>query len=107
MSEGDVKALRALILVILELLLFAFWAFDKKLPKFISRAKPVGEQFDTSQAVANITTVIDSVKERKRVRVAENTDALDKAISSLAPREDEVRSKMEWLVASKAEQGKK
>ncbi len=34
------------------LLLFAFWAFDKKPPKFISHAKPVLEQFDSS-AVAS------------------------------------------------------
>jgi hypothetical protein len=29
------------------LLQFAFWAFDKKTPIFISQAKPTNEQFDT------------------------------------------------------------
>ena len=88
------------------MLLFAFWAFDKKPPKLISRAKPVAEQFDSSQAAPPPAT-IDSVKECKRLRAADNTEALTKAISSLAPREEEVRSKIEWLVASKAEQEKK
>jgi len=32
------------------LLLFAFWAFDKKPPKFISWAKPEKDQFDTSSS---------------------------------------------------------
>jgi hypothetical protein len=31
------------------ILLFAFWAFDKKPPKFVSRAKPEHSQFDSSE----------------------------------------------------------
>ncbi len=67
-----------------KILLFAFWAFDKKPPKFFSCAKPVAEQFDSSQAAATPAT-IDNVKECKRVWAAANTEALTKAISSLAP----------------------
>jgi hypothetical protein len=50
-----------------KLLLFAFLAFDKKPPKFISCAKPVAEQFDTSQGL-DAAAPDDGAKERKRFR---------------------------------------
>jgi hypothetical protein len=53
-----------------QLLLFAFWAFDKKPQNFISRAKPESDQFDTSQPTS---AVPESKKERKRVRNVDNT----------------------------------
>ncbi len=49
----------------------------------------------------------DGAKERKRFQVGENTEALAKAVSSLAPTNEEVKSKMEWMTASKVEQKKK
>jgi hypothetical protein len=77
-----------------QLLLFAFWAFDKKPPKFISRAKPESDQFDTSQPAS---AVPESKKERKRVRIVDNTESLAKAVSSLAPSNEEKEKKMELL----------
>jgi hypothetical protein len=91
-----------------KLLLFTFWAFDKKPPKFISRAKPVAEQFDTSQAIdLTAAATVEGVKEHKRLKVVDNTEALAKAVSSLAPTDEEDKSKMEWMTASKAEHEKK
>jgi hypothetical protein len=89
-----------------KLLFFAFWAFDKKPPKFISRAKPVAEQFDTSRGLDSAAPG-ESAKERKQFRVGKSTEALAKAVSSLAPTDEEVKSKMEWMTPSKAEHEKK
>jgi len=84
------------------LLLFAFWAFDKKPPKFISRAKPEAEQFDTSVAApaANAENS-SSVKQRKKLRVEHNTDALARAVSSLAPSQEEQEQRVQLLAQQK------
>jgi hypothetical protein len=66
----------------------------------------VAEKFDTSQGLESVAHD-DGVKERKKFRVVRNTEALAKALSSLAPTDEEVKSKMEWMIASKAEFDKK
>jgi hypothetical protein len=37
-----------------KVMLFSFWVFDKKPPKFISRAKPPQQQFDSSSEQQNL-----------------------------------------------------
>ncbi len=83
------------------LLLFAFWAFDKKPPKYISRAKPEAEQFDTSVAASDANPENrSSVKQRKRFRVEHDTDALARAVSSLAPSNEEQEQRVvRWHVS--------
>jgi hypothetical protein len=66
------------------LLLFAFWAFDKKHPKFISRAKPEAEQFNSSAAASGHNKDTDT-SQQKKFRVVNDTESLAKAVSSLAP----------------------
>jgi hypothetical protein len=65
------------------MLLFAFWAFDKKPPKFISRTKPVDEQFDTS------TEVSAQKPKQKKSWPVNDGEALAVAVSSLAPSKEE------------------
>jgi len=65
------------------MLLFAFWAFDKKPPKFISRAKPDAEQFDTSTEVSG-----QQPKQKKQRQVVDG-EAIAAAVSSLAPSKEE------------------
>jgi hypothetical protein len=76
------------------LLLFAFWVFDKAPPKFISRSKPEDQQFDTS-AVAPKHDDKDAA--RKRIRSSNKSDALAKAVASLAPTEGEQKEKIQLL----------
>jgi hypothetical protein len=38
-----------------KVMLFSFWVFDKKPPKFISRAKPPQQQFDSSSQAAELS----------------------------------------------------
>jgi hypothetical protein len=71
-----------------KVMLFSFWVFDKKPPKFISRAKPPQQQFDSSSQAAESADSM-YVKPYKRVRVRSETDALAKAVSALAPNEKE------------------
>jgi hypothetical protein len=66
------------------LLLFAFWAFDKKPPKFISRAKPENDQFDTSSSSTSTDPPL-----RKRYKTTSDTETLAQAVSSLAPSKEE------------------
>ncbi len=66
----------------------------------------MAEQFDISQALESAAPD-DGAKEHKRFQVGENTEALAKAVFSLAPTNEEVKSKMEWMTASKAEHKKK
>lgn len=82
------------------ILLFAFWAFDQKPPKFISRTQPFHNQFDSSDPnVENPTN--QNVKSRKRAMVAEdNGQMLAEAVASLAPKDDETTLKMRWLAES-------
>lgn len=82
------------------ILLFAFWAFDQKPPKFISRTQPFHNQFDSSDPnVENPTN--QNVKSRKRAIVAEdNGQMLAEAVASLAPKDDETTLKMRWLAES-------
>ncbi len=70
------------------MLLFAFWAFDKKPPKFISWAKPVDEQFDTSTEVS-----AQNVKQKKSWPV-KHGEALAVAVSSLAPSKEEQKERI-------------
>jgi hypothetical protein len=70
------------------MLLFAFWAFDKKPPKFISWAKPVDEQFDTSTEVS-----AQNVKQKKSWPV-NHGEALAVAVSSLAPSKEEQKERI-------------
>jgi hypothetical protein len=65
------------------MLLFAFWAFDKKTHKFISWAKPDAEQFDTSTEVS-----AQQPKEKKQWQVVDG-EAIAAAVSSLAPSKEE------------------
>ena len=83
-----------------KLLLFAFWAFDKKPPKFMSRAKPIQEQFDSS-AVASENNDSTEAKQRKKVRVTNDTEALAKAVSSLAASQEEQKERVQLLVQQK------
>jgi hypothetical protein len=87
------------------LLLFAFWAFDKKPPKFISRAKPLEEQFDSSVAVSSAslrdTETTTAGKQRKKFRVSHDTDALARAVSSLAPSLQEQEGRVQLLAQQK------
>ena len=82
------------------LLLFAFWAFDKKPPKFISRAKPLVEQFDSS-AVASGNNNSTDEKQRKKIRVGHDTEALAKAVSSLASSQEEQEQRVQLLQEQK------
>jgi hypothetical protein len=65
------------------LLLFAFWAIYKKPPKFISRAKPENDQFDTSSSAAAVRPIY------KRYKTTSETETLAQAVSSLAPSKEE------------------
>jgi hypothetical protein len=65
------------------MLLFAYWAFDKNPPKFISRAKPEDEQFDTS------TEVSAQQPKQKKTRQVVDGEAIAVAVSSLAPSKEE------------------
>jgi hypothetical protein len=76
------------------LLLFAFWVFDKAPPKFISRSKPEDQQFDTSAAAPKQD---DKDATRKRIRSSNKSDALAKAVASLAPTEEEKKEKIQLL----------
>jgi hypothetical protein len=59
--------------------------FDKKPPKFISRAKAEAEQFDTSVETADANAEnSSSVKQREKIRVEHDIDALARAVPSLA-----------------------
>jgi hypothetical protein len=78
------------------LLLFAFWAFDKKPPKFISRAKPESEQFDTSVAASECDKVAET-SQRKKFRLLSDNESLAKAVSSLAPSQAEQEQRVELL----------
>jgi len=70
------------------LLLFAFWAFDKKPPKFISRAKPEKDQFDTSLSALTAPPTC------KKFKTTSDTEALAQAVSSLAPSKEEQEQRM-------------
>ena len=70
------------------LLLFAFWAFNKKPPKFISRAKPEKDQFDTSSSASTAPPT------RKKFKTTSNAEALAQAVSSLAPSKEEQEQRM-------------
>jgi hypothetical protein len=70
------------------LLLFAFWAFDKKPPKFISRAKPEQDQFDTSSSASTAPPT------RKKFKTTIDAEALAQAVSSLAPSKEEQEERM-------------
>jgi hypothetical protein len=71
-----------------KVMLFPFWVFNKKPPKFISRAKPPQQQFDSSSQAAESADSRNQ-KPYKRVRVGSETDALAKAVSALAPNDKE------------------
>ena len=79
-----------------KVMLFSFWVFDKKPPKFISRAKPPQQQFDSSSQAAES---VDSRNQKpyKRVRVGSETDALAKAVSALAPNDKEQKIRIALL----------
>jgi hypothetical protein len=82
------------------MLLCSFRAFDKKVPNFVSHASGY-ELSNLTVPRQQLPQLTLSLKEHKKVSVAYE------ALSSLAPRKDEVSSKMEWLVIRKAEQEKK
>jgi len=66
------------------LLLCAFWAFDKKPPKFISRAKPEQDQFDTSLSQST------QPSNRKGLKTTtSDVEALAQAVSSLGATREE------------------
>ncbi len=72
------------------MILFAFWVFDKAPPKFNSRSKPEDQQFDTSAAAPKQD---DKDATRKRILSSNESDALAKAVASLAPTEEEQKKK--------------
>jgi hypothetical protein len=80
-----------------KLLLFAFWVFDKAPPKFISRSKPEDQQFDTSAPAMEKGGKEDKGGSRKRMRGSQDSDALAKAVASLAPSEEEQKEKIQLL----------
>jgi len=71
-----------------KLLLFAFWVFDKKPPKFVSHSKPEEQPFDTSTATSNVLAKGDN-NARKRMHASNVSEALAKAVASLALSEEE------------------
>jgi hypothetical protein len=77
------------------LLMFAFWAYDKKPPKFISQAKPVSDQFDTSAPRGSIN---DNGVSRKRQRLIHDNESVAKAIKLLAPNPLEQEKKLKYLL---------
>jgi hypothetical protein len=83
-----------------KLLLFAFWAFDKKPPKFISRAKPLQKQFDSSALASENNDSIEATQ-WKKVWVTNDTEALAKAVSSLAASQEELEQRVQLLVEQK------
>jgi hypothetical protein len=80
-----------------KLLLFAFWVFDKAPPKFISRAKPEDQQFDTSAPASDKVAKEDKDGSRKRMRAVQDSESLAKAVASLASSEEEQKEKLKLL----------
>ena len=74
-----------------KVMLFAFWAFDKHPPQFITRAKPQHQQFDSSDANNNGSSG------KKRKKTTEGTEILSAAIASLAPDKKEQKHKVALL----------
>jgi hypothetical protein len=65
------------------LLLIVFWDFDKKPPKFISRAKPETDQFDTSSCTSTEPPLC------KMSKTTNDAEALAQVVSSLGPSREE------------------
>jgi len=63
-----------------KLLLFAFWAFDKKPPKFVSCSKPENQQFDNSTAASTVPV-------KEGMHASDDSEVLAKAVATLAPSE--------------------
>ncbi len=84
-----------------KVMLFSFWVFDKKPPKFILRAKPHHQQFDSS---AHAKESLDSrnKKQYKCVWVGSETEALAKAVSALAANEKEQTLRISLLENQKS-----
>jgi hypothetical protein len=80
-----------------KLLLFAFWVFDKAPPKFISRAKPEDQQFDTSAPASDKVAKEDKDGSRKRMRAVKDSESLAKAVASLASSKEEQKEKLKLL----------
>jgi len=79
------------------ILLFAFWAFDRALPQFITRSKPAAQQFDCSDAKTN---VIDSHPSKKRMTYIEGVETLANAIQGLVPNSVVEEKKISMLCAT-------
>jgi hypothetical protein len=73
-------------------LLFAFWAFDKKPPKFILWTKPEKDQFDMSSSSTSTEPTLCI-----RSKTTNDGAALVQALSSLAPSKEEQEQKMRLL----------
>jgi hypothetical protein len=74
-----------------KLLLFVFWVFDKKPPKFISCSKPKDQQFDTFASASKVPGNEDNTC----IRTCASNDSGDlaEAVASLAPSEQEQKKK--------------
>jgi hypothetical protein len=82
------------------LLLFVFWDFDKKPPKFISRAKPEKDQFDTSSSSTSTEPPL-----HKRSKTTNDSEASAHALSSLAPSKEEQEQRMPLLTEEARHKG--